>query len=143
VCLGDDVDLALVDTLAELHQELHGPADRRGRKTRDRPRRESPLELTGPQEDLEPAAREGDPDAPIVRGIGRRLEKPLGLEPLNERRRLRSRHSELGRDGLGRPTPDRDGDCVPELAHAMAASVQASEVFFRTDADAGPWRTTR
>ena len=45
---------------------------------------------------------------------------------------------ELGKDGLGRPTADRDGDCVTELAHAMNASVQASEVFFRTDADAGP-----
>ncbi len=37
---------------------------------------------------------------------------------------------ELGRDGLGRPTADRDGDCVVELAHAQKASVQASEVLF-------------
>jgi len=101
MCLGDDVDLALIDTLAELHKELHGPADRRGRKTRDRPRRESSLELPGPQEDLEPAVREGDPDAPIVCGIGRRLEEPLGLEPLYERGRRRSRHSQLGRGVLG------------------------------------------
>ncbi len=43
---------------------------------------------------------------------------------------------ELGRDGLGRPTPDRDGDCVLELAHAGQASVQASDVFFHTAADA-------
>ncbi|HTQ41954.1 MAG TPA: hypothetical protein VMI75_04285 [Polyangiaceae bacterium] len=45
---------------------------------------------------------------------------------------------ELGRDGLGRPTPDRDGDCVLELAHAGQASVQASDVFFHTAADAMP-----
>jgi hypothetical protein len=41
---------------------------------------------------------------------------------------------ELGRDGLGRPTPDRDGDCVIELAHAQQASMQASEVLFTTQA---------
>ncbi len=45
---------------------------------------------------------------------------------------------ELGRDGLGRPTPDRDGDCVIELAHAQKASVQASEVLFTTQASAVP-----
>jgi hypothetical protein len=45
---------------------------------------------------------------------------------------------ELGRDGLGRPTPDRDGDCVIELAHAGQASVQASDIFFHTGADASP-----
>ena len=45
---------------------------------------------------------------------------------------------ELGRDGLGRPTSDRDGDCVPELAHAQKASVMASQVFFTTQADAVP-----
>lgn len=45
---------------------------------------------------------------------------------------------ELGRDGLGRPTADRDGDCVTELAHAAQASVQASDVFFHTQADATP-----
>ncbi|HEY5244016.1 MAG TPA: hypothetical protein VIJ22_21190 [Polyangiaceae bacterium] len=45
---------------------------------------------------------------------------------------------ELGRDGLGRPTADRDGDCVVELAHAQKASVQASEVLFTTDAGAVP-----
>jgi hypothetical protein len=39
---------------------------------------------------------------------------------------------ELGRDGLGRPTADRDGDCVIELAHAQKASVQAAEVLFTT-----------
>jgi hypothetical protein len=39
---------------------------------------------------------------------------------------------ELGRDGLGRPTQDRDGDCVLELAHAQKASVQASDVLFTT-----------
>jgi len=38
---------------------------------------------------------------------------------------------ELGRDGLGRPTDDRDGDCVIELAHAQKASVQASQVLFQ------------
>ncbi|HEY3822128.1 MAG TPA: hypothetical protein VGL81_33415 [Polyangiaceae bacterium] len=45
---------------------------------------------------------------------------------------------ELGRDGLGRPTADRDGDCVIELAHAAKASVQASDVLFTTDATAVP-----
>lgn len=45
---------------------------------------------------------------------------------------------ELGRDGLGRPTSDRDGDCVEEIAHATQASVQASDVFFHTQADAMP-----
>jgi hypothetical protein len=45
---------------------------------------------------------------------------------------------ELGRDGLGRPTADRDGDCVIELAHAQKASVQASQVLFTTDAGAVP-----
>ncbi|MGH7294491.1 MAG: hypothetical protein ACRELB_06150, partial [Polyangiaceae bacterium] len=39
---------------------------------------------------------------------------------------------ELGRDGLGRPTQDRDGDCVLELAHAEKASVMASDVLFTT-----------
>jgi hypothetical protein len=45
---------------------------------------------------------------------------------------------ELGRDGLGRPTADRDGDCVIELAHAQKASVQASLVLFTTQAGAVP-----
>jgi hypothetical protein len=39
---------------------------------------------------------------------------------------------ELGHDGLGRPTPDRDSDCVTELAHAKSASAQASEVYFHS-----------
>lgn len=39
---------------------------------------------------------------------------------------------ELGRDEVGRPTPDRDGDCVAELAHARSASVLASDVLFST-----------
>jgi hypothetical protein len=39
---------------------------------------------------------------------------------------------ELGRDGVGRPTADRDGDCVTELAHATSASVLASDVLFST-----------
>jgi hypothetical protein len=39
---------------------------------------------------------------------------------------------ELGHDGLGRATPDRDTDCVMELAHAKSASAQASEVFFHS-----------
>jgi hypothetical protein len=45
---------------------------------------------------------------------------------------------ELGRDGLGRPVADRDGDCVLELAHAKNASVQASDVLFQAQPDAGP-----
>ena len=45
---------------------------------------------------------------------------------------------ELGRDGLGRPTPDRDGDCVIEIAHAQKASVQASDVLFTTTPLAAP-----
>ena len=66
------------------------------------------------------------------------IDKPQ--ECLNGRMQMAEQAltGELGRDGLGRPTADRDGDCVTELAHAMTASVQASEVFFRTDADAGP-----
>ncbi|HEY8089010.1 MAG TPA: hypothetical protein VIF09_14220 [Polyangiaceae bacterium] len=39
---------------------------------------------------------------------------------------------ELGRDDLGRPVPDRDSDCVIEMAHAKTASVQASDVFFHS-----------
>jgi hypothetical protein len=39
---------------------------------------------------------------------------------------------ELGHDGLGRSTPDRDSDCIIELAHAKSASAQASEVFFHS-----------
>ncbi len=66
------------------------------------------------------------------------IEKPQ--ECLNGRMQMAEQAltGELGRDGLGRPTSDRDGDCVIELAHAMMASVQASQVFFTTDADAGP-----
>ena len=45
---------------------------------------------------------------------------------------------ELGRDGLGRPTGDRDGDCVIELAHSQKASVQASQVLFTTNASQVP-----
>jgi hypothetical protein len=49
---------------------------------------------------------------------------------------------ELGRDGMGRPVADRDGDCVLELAHAKSASVQASDVLFQTGTvpgtDGGP-----
>ncbi len=45
---------------------------------------------------------------------------------------------ELGRDGIGRPVGDRDGDCVLELAHARNASVQASDVLFVLGPDAGP-----
>jgi hypothetical protein len=44
---------------------------------------------------------------------------------------------ELGRNELGRPTADRDGDCVLELSAAQRASVQASEVLFTTSPDAG------
>ncbi len=39
---------------------------------------------------------------------------------------------ELGRDEVGRPAPDRDGDCVEELAHAQSASAQASDVLFHS-----------
>jgi hypothetical protein len=39
---------------------------------------------------------------------------------------------EIGRDSLGRAVPDRDGDCVIELAHAKSASVQASDVLFQS-----------
>ena len=65
------------------------------------------------------------------------IEKPQ--ECLNGRMQMAEQAltGELGRDALGRVAADRDGDCVIELAHAMTASVQASEVFFRTDADAG------
>jgi hypothetical protein len=42
---------------------------------------------------------------------------------------------ELGRDGMGRPVADRDGDCVQELAHAKNGSVQASDVFFHAQGD--------
>jgi hypothetical protein len=42
---------------------------------------------------------------------------------------------ELGRDGMGRPVADRDGDCVLELAHAKNGSVQASDVFFHVQGD--------
>jgi hypothetical protein len=39
---------------------------------------------------------------------------------------------ELGRDGIGRPTDDRDGDCVIELSHAKVASGLASDVYFHS-----------
>jgi hypothetical protein len=39
---------------------------------------------------------------------------------------------ELGRDENGRPTADRDKDCVPELAHAKIASVMAAQVHFHS-----------
>jgi hypothetical protein len=39
---------------------------------------------------------------------------------------------ELGRDIYGLPTPDRDSDCVIELAHAEHASVMAGEVLFHS-----------
>jgi hypothetical protein len=39
---------------------------------------------------------------------------------------------ELGRDSVGRPIDDRDGDCVIELSHAQTASALASEVFFHS-----------
>ena len=39
---------------------------------------------------------------------------------------------ELGRDGNGRATGDRDSDCVPELAHAETGSVLAAEVHFHS-----------
>ena len=39
---------------------------------------------------------------------------------------------ELGRDGIGRATDDRDGDCVIELAHAKVASGLASDVYFHS-----------
>ena len=39
---------------------------------------------------------------------------------------------ELGRDELSRPTEDRDGDCVLEMAHAKAASALAGEVLFHS-----------
>jgi hypothetical protein len=39
---------------------------------------------------------------------------------------------ELGHDGLGRPAPDRDSDCVIESAHAKSASALAGEVLFHS-----------
>ena len=39
---------------------------------------------------------------------------------------------ELGRDELGRPTSDRDGDCVLEVDDAQIGSVLASDVFFHS-----------
>ncbi len=39
---------------------------------------------------------------------------------------------ELGRDAYGLPIRDRDGDCVPELAHAQSLSVFAGEVHFHS-----------
>jgi hypothetical protein len=39
---------------------------------------------------------------------------------------------ELGRDSTGKPTGDRDSDCVPELAHAQVGSVMASQVHFHS-----------
>jgi hypothetical protein len=39
---------------------------------------------------------------------------------------------ELGRDGIGRPTDDRDGDCVRELSHAQVASAIPSDVYFHS-----------
>jgi hypothetical protein len=45
---------------------------------------------------------------------------------------------ELGRDGVGRPTDDRDGDCVIEIAHSRSASVLASDVLFTTTPIAPP-----
>ena len=39
---------------------------------------------------------------------------------------------ELGRDGIGRSTDDRDGDCVIELAHAQVVSGLASDVYFHS-----------
>ena len=39
---------------------------------------------------------------------------------------------ELGRDGIGRATDDRDGDCVIELAHAKVVSGLASDVYFHS-----------
>jgi hypothetical protein len=39
---------------------------------------------------------------------------------------------ELGRDAFGLPVPDRDGDCVPELAHAQSLSVFTGEVHFHS-----------
>jgi len=39
---------------------------------------------------------------------------------------------ELGRNAFGLPVADRDGDCVPELAHAQSLSVFAGEVHFHS-----------
>jgi hypothetical protein len=39
---------------------------------------------------------------------------------------------EFGRDVFGKPTADRDSDCVIELAHAMTASTLASQVHFHS-----------
>ena len=39
---------------------------------------------------------------------------------------------ELGRDGFGLPTPDRDSDCVIELGHAQTLSVFAGDVHFHS-----------
>jgi hypothetical protein len=39
---------------------------------------------------------------------------------------------ELGRDDIGKPTSDRDSDCVLEVDDAMVGSVLASDVFFHS-----------
>jgi hypothetical protein len=39
---------------------------------------------------------------------------------------------ELGRNDFGLPAPDRDGDCVLELAHGQKGSLMAGEVYFHS-----------
>src|SRR5712692_3725411 len=97
----DDPDLLVLEALLELLQQVHRPGDAGRGESLDGARREASFELASAQQHFEAVAGEGHPDAPVVLGVGCRLDQALGLEPLDERRGRGARHAELGRDVLG------------------------------------------
>jgi hypothetical protein len=121
---GDSIDMTperfawLQSALRETHKTLHVPGDPTLDRTvlEERIARTNKLFLNG-WDDLN-----GDKtvDKP-TECLGGRLQ--MGEQALT---------GELGRDGVGRPTNDRDGDCVEEIAHARSASVLAGDVLFTT-----------
>src|SRR5207249_1044482 len=81
---GPSPDPLLRQTAPEVLQQTNRPADARGGQAFDRARREAPLKLAGAEQHLNATAGEGDANAPIILGIGRRFHQAFGLEPLHE-----------------------------------------------------------
>ncbi len=82
------------------------PRHRGGGHPFDRAGGQAAFELSHAQQDLQTMTGKRDANAAVVIRIGRRLDEPLGLEALDERRGGRPRHAQRARH-VARPGPVR------------------------------------